>query len=629
MNIVTYLFEQSKMLTGVATDPVPGKGLARAGAVLAALACFVLLLWGQGANAQVGALAYVANSGSDNVSVISLSTDTVVATIAVGDGPNRIAATPDGNKVYVLNTNSQNVSVIDTSSQAVITTITVGVNPKGLAITPDGTVLYVTNNGSNNISVIDTATDTIINTLPLSAPDGAVCTLDGSELWIGRGGGANAIQIFTVPGNSVDGTISGVIGSAEWMDFLPDGSFAFVNNGCGCCGNLQKISTASNSVVSTLNHGGSGVGLAVAPDGSAIYAGTNGHCGGGGPQVKKINPATNTSVASLLLPAEGPGDMAITPDGNFLYVPVIPLNQVFKVDTSTMTAIATIPVGTTPVDTAIVMAPVDATPPIITPQVSGTLGNNDWYIDDVAISWTVNDDESIITSTSGCDQTIINSDTAGTTLTCEATSAGGTASASVTIKRDATPPTITGSTSPPPNGNGWNNTDVAVTFTCDDTLSGVAACGPDQTLSSEGANQQVTGGASDKAGNSATATVGGINIDKTAPAVSCMVSPDQLWPPDHTLIDVQATVAINDSGSGPDGFILSGASSNEPDEGLGDGDTSSDIQEFDLGQPDTLGKLRAERAGGGSGRIYILTYEGQDAAGNITACNATVSVPHN
>ncbi|MCL4299195.1 MAG: YncE family protein [Anaerolineae bacterium] len=494
--------------------------LTKFGAVVAALACLLLVLSAQSVQAQSGGVVYVANSGSDNISVISLDTSTVATTIPVGDGPSRVVVTPDGSKAYVLNSISQNISVINTAAQAVVTTISVGSNPKSLAMTPDGAKVYVTNPGSNNISVIDTTTDTVVDTVPLTAPDGAACTPDGSELWIGRSGGANQIQIFTLPGNGINGTVSGVIGGAEWTGFLPDGSFAFVNNGCGCCGNLQKISTASNTVVSTLGHSGAGVGIAIAPDGSAVYAGTNGHCGGGGPQVKKINPATNTPIASLLLPAEGPGGMTITPDGNFLYVPVVPLNQVLKVDTATMTVVATISVGTTPVDAAVGVIPADTTPPTISPQISGTLGNNDWYTDDVTVSWTVSDDESPITSTSGCDATIITTDTAGTTFTCEATSAGGTASQNVTIKRDATPPTISGSAAPPPNSNGWNNSDVSVTFTCADDLSGVAACGPDQTLSSEGANQSVTGTATDNAGNSASTTVSGLNLDKTPLTVS-------------------------------------------------------------------------------------------------------------
>ncbi len=169
--------------------------------------------------------------------------------------------------------------------------------------------------------------------------------------------------------------------------------------------------------------------------------------------------------------------------------------------------------------------PSDTTPPVITPTVSGTLGNNGWYVSDVTVSWSVSDAESAISSSSGCGSTTISSDTSGQTLTCSATSAGGTSEQSVTIKRDATAPTISGSASPAPNGAGWNKTDVSVSFLCSDALSGIASCGPNQILNTDGAGQSESGTAVDNAGNSASTTVSGINIDKTAPTASASASP--------------------------------------------------------------------------------------------------------
>ena len=88
-------------------------------------------------------------------------------------------------------------------------------------------------------------------------------------------------------------------------------------------------------------------------------------------------------------------------------------------------------------------APSDTTAPVIMPSVTGTFGLNGWYTSDVDVSWTVEDPESAISAQTGCGPTTISSDTAGTELTCEATSGGGTDSESVTIKRDATSPGLT------------------------------------------------------------------------------------------------------------------------------------------------------------------------------------------
>jgi hypothetical protein len=87
--------------------------------------------------------------------------------------------------------------------------------------------------------------------------------------------------------------------------------------------------------------------------------------------------------------------------------------------------------------------PTDTTPPVITADVQGTKGDNDWYTSDVSVHWTVNDAESTVTSNSGCeDATIPETTPDGVTLTCKATSAGGTAEKSITIKKDSRAPEV-------------------------------------------------------------------------------------------------------------------------------------------------------------------------------------------
>ncbi|MDA0301422.1 MAG: PxKF domain-containing protein [Chloroflexi bacterium] len=175
--------------------------------------------------------------------------------------------------------------------------------------------------------------------------------------------------------------------------------------------------------------------------------------------------------------------------------------------------------------TVVPPAPVDSTPPVITPTVVGTLGDNGWYTSDVNISFTVTDPDSTVTSTTGCGPTTVSADTAGQTFTCTATSAGGTASQSVTVKRDATAPTATATGNPAANGAGWNNADVTVSFTGTDAMSGVASCAAPVVLSTEGAGQSANGTCTDNAGNVSAPATATINIDKTAPTASAAAAP--------------------------------------------------------------------------------------------------------
>jgi hypothetical protein len=151
--------------------------------------------------------------------------------------------------------------------------------------------------------------------------------------------------------------------------------------------------------------------------------------------------------------------------------------------------------------------PSDTTPPVITPVVSGTLGTNGWYRSDVNVTWNVVDDESAISSTSGCDETNITADTTETTLTCTATSAGGTSSESVTIKRDATAPvvSVTGVT------NGATYILGSVPTAACDTSDATSDVATHATLSTSGGPlgsvTATCSGAVDNAGNSGSASV--------------------------------------------------------------------------------------------------------------------------
>jgi hypothetical protein len=71
---------------------------------------------------------------------------------------------------------------------------------------------------------------------------------------------------------------------------------------------------------------------------------------------------------------------------------------------------------------------------------------------------------------------------------------------------------------PPPNAAGWHNTDVTVTFTCSDAASGVATCPTPVLVATEGADQLVSGTATDRAGNSSSTSVT-VSLDKTLPSM--------------------------------------------------------------------------------------------------------------
>ncbi|HVZ78912.1 MAG TPA: vWA domain-containing protein [Gemmatimonadaceae bacterium] len=110
-------------------------------------------------------------------------------------------------------------------------------------------------------------------------------------------------------------------------------------------------------------------------------------------------------------------------------------------------------------------------PPVVTPSVTGTVGQNGWYTSDVAVGFDVQSD-SPLTSETGCSASTLTVDTADSTFTCTAANDAGSVTKSVTVKRDATPPVVAYSGNA---GTYGASQDVAITCAATDATSGVAS----------------------------------------------------------------------------------------------------------------------------------------------------------
>jgi pimeloyl-ACP methyl ester carboxylesterase len=133
----------------------------------------------------------------------------------------------------------------------------------------------------------------------------------------------------------------------------------------------------------------------------------------------------------------------------------------------------------------------------------------------------------------------------------------------------------------------------------------------------------------DGEGNTDTDTVYVTVMDSAAPSLSVSLSPDILWPSNHKMVDFTASIQVSDSCDDSPMVELVSIISNEAENGIGNGNTSDDIQGANIGTDDRAFSLRAERAGKGFGdRIYTITYEIMDASGNVTDATAEVTVLH-
>jgi YVTN family beta-propeller protein/VCBS repeat-containing protein len=259
-----------------------------------------------------GAYAYVSNIGSQSVSVIDTSTNTVVETITDGFYyPVGMALSPDGSTLYTSNWGDGGsrspLTVIDTATNTVVGSISAGHNSHIVVVSPDGSRVYVSNYGSyggSSVLVIDPATGGRIADIPMGGNAlGIGLTADGGRAYVASTG--NTVSVIDTATNTVTGSIP-LSGPGGLITMSPDRSLAYVSGSNG----VSVIDTSTNSVIGTFSTGSSTSGTAFSADGTVLYV-ANDIAG----TVSAFNVATNTVIDSATV-GNYPGAVAVHPNGD-------------------------------------------------------------------------------------------------------------------------------------------------------------------------------------------------------------------------------------------------------------------------------------------------------------------------
>ncbi len=179
--------------------------------------------------------------------------------------------------------------------------------------------------------------------------------------------------------------------------------------------------------------------------------------------------------------------------------------------------------------------------------------------------------------------------------------------------------TLDGSASNDPDGS-----IVDYTWTKGSTVLGTGATA---TVALTHGSHTVVLTVTDDDGATGTTTITVVIEDTMPPDINIPAGPVELWPPNHDLVLVASGITASDK-CGVKSFNVS-VSSNEPESGTGDGDTSTDwvVQAGVGGSYDVY--VRAERSGKGTGREYSITATATDLGANVAQETLTVVVPKN
>jgi hypothetical protein len=230
----------------------------------------------------------------------------------------------------------------------------------------------------------------------------------------------------------------------------------------------------------------------------------------------------------------------------------------------------------------------------------------------------------------GCGDFTVSSDTTGVSQQCSATVSDGTTSTTLSttanVKKDGTPPVISGITARGPDANGWYNHPLSIGVNASDATSGLASCnsttyaGPDTTSGS------FTGTCSDNAGNSASGGSFGFKYDATRPSVSMSLSrgPDSNGWYNHP-VDFSASGSDNLSGiaSCSSGTFGGGSSVSASctDNAGNTGSAGAGIN-YDASAPsiDNVTLDRAPDSDGWYNHPVRVTFHGSDGGSGIDSC---------
>lgn len=266
---------------------------------------------------------------------LSVSQGVVMKTrdISVGSGASACCVAANG-YIFVANTSAGTVSVINPSDWSILKTITVGTSPRGICYAAGINRVYVTC-GDSKVYVIDpdaAGAPAVVGTITVNAmsPPFFICWVPTQNcLYVGYlgGSGTGVVQITSLIGTG--GTAGSVVTTAntspDGVCYVPSVNRVYTTNGNGP--SMNVINPATNTSVATVSNGAGSLtanpnGMAYCPLNDRLYVACGGTAPGTGSEIAIINPNTNSCVAVITVSSAQPQGICFNPENGLLYVTV-------------------------------------------------------------------------------------------------------------------------------------------------------------------------------------------------------------------------------------------------------------------------------------------------------------------
>ncbi len=210
---------------------------------------------------------FVANSISESVSVLTPTSNQLIANFSLGYTAQALTVDTGKGVVFAAQASTDRVGVFSEATGKAITNITVGSSPDAVAYDPAAGEVFVANGGSANVSVINDTSDRVVGTIAVgTTPDALAIDTAKGEVFVGNDG-SNTVSVITVSNRTVIAQTSVGTGPASAAFDSGTGEVFVATPGTR---NVSVISDATNKVVANFSSGPHPISIAYDPSRHAV-----------------------------------------------------------------------------------------------------------------------------------------------------------------------------------------------------------------------------------------------------------------------------------------------------------------------------------------------------------------------
>jgi len=256
-------------------------------------------------------MIYVADAGTNSISIINGTTQTLVANLSVGINPWGIAVDPYTNMVYVTNMGSSNVAIVNGLNgtnhvPSVAKLVHVGNSPKGVAVDGATDLVYVVNSADNTVTVMSGGGMVFATPSVGQSPVGIAVDNVTDVIYVANLG-SNSLSAINGVSNSV-ATIP--VGTAPWgVAVDPTSDTIYVTNSGS--GTVSEVSGVTFQVTSTVTVSASPQSISVNPSTHQVFVVSTGGT---------MSVITGSSVSATVVIGNTPWGIDVNTKTNTIYV---------------------------------------------------------------------------------------------------------------------------------------------------------------------------------------------------------------------------------------------------------------------------------------------------------------------